>query len=78
MKWCNGLVVTQDGHVLVSEGEPAHCVSIWSPEGKRIRRWGDKQIFDYPMHLTIMPNGQIAVVNCAMNNIDNGSMRIFS
>lgn len=60
---CNGLAVAQDGHVLVAE---THCVSVWSPAGEYIHHWGE---FKNPTHLTIMPNGQVAVVDTSRSRI---------
>ena len=65
----NGLALTPDGHVLVSEGAPTHCVSVWSQAGERLHHWGGDKFFEYPYHLTIMPNGQVVVINSSVDNL---------
>ena len=68
MEWCNGICIAPDGHVLVTEADPLHCVSIWSPSGEFVQRIGTKT-FDHPYHLTILPNNRLVVVDKCNNQI---------
>ena len=79
MVWCNGVAIAPDGDVLVTEGDPEHRISVWSPTGKRICVWGgNKEMFDYPFHLVILPDGQVAVVCSAMRTLSNGTFKYVS
>ncbi len=79
MKACNGLAITDEGFVLVTEKNPGYCMSLWSPSGERVGVWGNKSVLPSPYHLTIMPNGKIAVITSGDNpSVDVGQMKIFS
>jgi DNA-binding beta-propeller fold protein YncE len=68
----SGLALTPDGFVVVVEWG-GHCVSVWSPTGQRVHRWGSKGStpgqFKYPWHVALLPDGRVAVA-------DNGNDRI--
>ena len=66
MEWCNGLAIIPDGYVLVAEGSPGHRISVWSPTGGLVHRWSGLQ---HPYHLTIMPDGRVAVVDSTNKRI---------
>ena len=76
--WCNGLAIATDGHIILSEADPLHRISVWSPTGTRMRDWGNNKIFDYPFHLTILPNGQIVVTNTGGLKKSGGRINIIS
>ena len=61
-----GVAVNQKGEVIVSEGF-GHCVSIFSPDGKKLRSFGSKGSghgqFNYPRGVAVDDDGNLLVVD---------------
>jgi len=62
----HGLTTNSECHIIVVENG-ANCVSVFTPEGKRIRSFGSKGSangqFDFPTGVAVDSAGNIYVVN---------------
>ena len=72
VKGPRGVVVNKSGEIIVAEGS-GHCVSVFSPSGKKLRSFGSKSLehihFTEPRGVAVDDSGNILVVDMGNHRV---------